>query len=81
MLFMNAFYILHGPKPREKMFYCELPPEIVKTCPLTHPPSSDARNATTLATSSGTAHLPNGQWFAINVSIFSAGQSGEPPGM
>jgi hypothetical protein len=66
---------------REDHAYCDDPPEIVSTCPLTQPPSSDARKATTLATSSGTAHLPSGQWFAIKVSIFSAGQSGEPPGM
>lgn len=66
---------------KTSIIYCEDPPEMVSTWPLTQPPSSLARKATTLATSSGTAHLPSGQWFAINVSIFSAGQSGDPPGM
>jgi hypothetical protein len=53
------------------------------TCnlPLTQHPSSEARNATTRATSSGVAQRLRGQCSAMRFSIFSAGHSGVPPGM
>ena len=49
--------------------------------PLTQPPSSEARKATTRATSSGVAQRFSGQCSAMSFSILSAGQSGVPPGM
>ena len=49
--------------------------------PLTHEPSSEARKATTRATSCGSAQRPSGQCEAIRLSILSAGHSGVPPGM
>lgn len=54
---------------------------MVMTWPLTHPPSSDARKATTRATSSASAVLPSGQFSAMRVSILSAGKSGPAPEM
>ena len=65
---------------KDQVYWLE-PPEMVMTCPLTQPPSSLARKATTLATSSGLAHRPSGQLSAIICSIFAAGMSGVPPGM
>jgi hypothetical protein len=49
--------------------------------PLTQPPSSEARKATTRATSSGVAQRFKGQCSAIMFSILSAAQSGVAPGM
>jgi len=63
------------------LLYCEEPPEMVMTWPLTQLPSSDARKATTRATSSGTAQRLSGQCSAMSFSILSAGHSGVPPGM
>ena len=61
--------------------YWEEPPEMVMTWPLTQPPSSEERKATTRATSSGVAQRLSGQWSAMRPSIFSADQSGVPPGI
>lgn len=61
--------------------YCEEPPEIVMTWPLTQPPSSLAKKATTRATSSASAQRPNGQCEDMSDSILSAGNSGVAPGM
>lgn len=50
------------------------------TWPLTQPPSSEERKATTRATSSGVAQRLRGQCSAIMFSMVAAGMSGVPPG-
>src|SRR5436305_14396671 len=71
-----------GPEdaPMVRAYWLE-PPEMVMTCPLTHPPSSEHKKATTLASSPGSAHRPSGQFSAIIFSICAAGMSGVPNGM
>jgi len=68
----TVWVMLGGPTHPFHLHGIKRPPHTLRDCPVMYPASSDARNATTLATSLGVPERPRGTW-RIRSSIISPG--------